>query len=154
MRKGRGSWSPDERRCEGELDGPAWELELEVIAPPFRTPRPLLRPVASSQPDGRWAHVLAAEVPGLPPLSQHGSDRGGPGLPLARSSSDGTAWRVGPWSVDAAPSSFLHVPSTDVDGSTVHCYHSPAATLTGPGLDTAGVSYEIAARERLPELEP
>ncbi len=108
----------------------------------------------ASLPDGRWAHVLAAKVPGLPPLAQHGSDRGGPGLPLARSSSDGTAWRVGPWSVDAAPSSFVHVPYRDVDGSTVHCYHSPAATLSGPGLDTAGVSYEIAARQRLPELEP
>ena len=197
VRKGRGSWLLDERRCRGELDGLAWELELEQIAPSFRTPRPLLRPVASSQletwpallvsgtigrhtiqgasghrarlwgrrlltrwrwahaslPDGRWAHVLAPKVPGLPPLAQHGSDRGGPGLPFARSSSEGTAWRVGPWSVDAPPTSFVRVDYTDVDGSTLHCYHSPAATLSGPGLEVSGASYEIAGRERLRELE-
>lgn len=150
IRTGRGRWTLEAGRAAGELDGLTWELELEELRPPFRSPRPLLRPVASSQletwpallvsgrigertldqapghrarlwgrrlaqhwrwahsslPDGRWAHALAAKLPGLPVLTQHGS------------------------------------------------YHSPSARLTGPNLTTDTASYEIASRVLLPELEP
>jgi len=41
-----------------------------------------------------------------------------------------------------------------VDGSEVYCYHSPQAQLTAPGFTTEVASYEIATRQRLPELEP
>ena len=198
VRQGRGTWLLERGRAAGELDGLSWELELEELAPPFRSPRPALRPVASSQletwpallvsgaignrtlarapghrarlrgrrlarhwrwahaslSDGRWAHVLAAKLPGLPVLAQHGDDRGGPGLPLARSSAAGTAWTVGPYSVEADPASFVRLTYRDTDGSEVHCYHSPRAVLNGPGLTVGDASYEIASRERMPQLEP
>jgi hypothetical protein len=197
VRTGRGRWLLDSGRAAGELDGLAWDLELHELAPPFHTPHPLLRPVASSQlrtwpalavsgtigertlerapghraqlqgrrlaqrwrwahaslPDGRWAHALAAKLPGLPELAQHGSERGGPGLPLARSSAAGTAWTVGPYEVDADPASFVRLDYRDTDGSAVHCYHSARASLAGPGIASADASYEIASRVRLPELE-
>ena len=38
-----------------------------------------------STADGRWVHLLSAKVPGLPRLSQHATEQGGPGFPLARS---------------------------------------------------------------------
>ena len=198
VRTGRGRWALEPGRAAGELEGLTWELELEELRPRFRSPHPLLRPVASSQletwpallvsgrigdrtldhvpghrarlwgrrlaqhwrwahaslPDGGWAHALAAKLPGLPVLAQHGSELGGPGLPLARHATDGTAWRVGPYAVDADPASFVRLTYRDVDGSDVYCYHSPTARLTGPGLTTDVASYEIASRELLPELEP
>ncbi len=197
IRKGRGTWSLDERHAAGHLDGLSWELELEELAPAFHSPRPLLRPVASSQletwpallvsgtigertlerapghrarlwgrrlaqhwrwahaslPDGTWAHALGAKLPGLPVLSQHGSDRAAPGFPLARSTKEGTHWHIGPYSIDADPSSFVRLTYRDTDGSEVYCYHSPAATLVGAGIHADDASYEIASRKRLPELE-
>ena len=108
----------------------------------------------ASLPDGRWAHALAAKLPGLPELAQHGSERGGPGLPLARSSAAGTAWTIGPYAIDADPASFVRLDYRDADGSAVHCYHSPRARLAGPGIASADASYELASRVRLPELEP
>ena len=39
----------------------------------------------ASTPDGRWVHLLTAEAPPLPRLAQHGTERGGPGIPIARS---------------------------------------------------------------------
>jgi hypothetical protein len=197
VRRGRGAWFLDKRRAAGSLDDLSWELELEELVPPFRTPRPLLRPVASSHletwpvvlvsgrlgdrslerapghrarlwgrrlaqhwrwahaslPDGRWAHALAAKVPGLPPLAQHASEQGGPGMPIARSRHTGTAWSIGPYSVAADPASFVRLTYHDSDGSEVYCYHSPAATLTGQGLSVHDASYEIASRALIPELE-
>jgi hypothetical protein len=197
VRTGRGTWLLEEGRAAGELDGLEWEIELEDLAPPFRTPGRALRPIASSQletwpallasghvggvavdrapghrarhwgrrlaqrwrwahatvADGRWAHALAVKVPGLPPLAQHGGHRGAPGPPLSRSHEDDTAWRIGPYAVEADPASFVRLTYHDGDGSELHCYHSPAASLSGPGLSVGNASYEIAARHRLPELE-
>lgn len=197
VRKGRGDWLLEPARARGSLDGLAWDLELVELAPPFRSPRPLLRPVASSQletwpallisgtigerkleqapghrarlwgrrlarhwrwthatlPDGRWTHALAAKLPGLPVLAQHGSHQGGPGFPLARSAVTGTSWRVGPYTVDADPATFIGLTYRDVDGSAVYCYHSPSGTLRGRGIAATDASYEIASREPLPGLE-
>jgi hypothetical protein len=197
IRKGRGTWLLDERRAVGELEGLSWELELEELAPGFRSPQPLLRPVASTQlqtwpallvsgtigertverapghrarlwgrrlarrwrwahaslPEGRWAHALAAKVPGLPALSQHGSDRAAPRFGLARTTEQGTRWSIGPYSIDADPSSFVRLTYRDRDGFELYCYHSPAATLDGAGIRADDASYEIASRRRLPELE-
>lgn len=104
VRQGRGAWLLERGRAAGELDGLSWELELEELAPAFRSPRPVLRPVASS--------------------------------------------------VDADPASFVRLTYRDTDGSEVHFYHSPRARLNGPDLAVGDAAYEIASRERMPELEP
>ena len=197
VRKGRGAWLLDERRAAGELDGLVWDLQLTELAPPFRSPRPFLRPLASSHletwpallvtgslgdrrldgvpghrarlwgrrqaenwrwahatlPDGRWAHALAAKVAGLPTLTQHGSDRGGPGLPISRSTREGTSVRIGPYAVDAEPSSFIGLTYRDPDGSERYCYHSEVAHLRGPGIDVDNAAFEIAGRDKIDGLE-
>jgi hypothetical protein len=63
VRRGRGSWLLERTRAVGELDGLAWELEFAELAPPFRTPQPLLRPVASTQLE-TWPALLVSGVVG------------------------------------------------------------------------------------------
>jgi hypothetical protein len=174
----------------GELDGVDWELGADDLAPPFRSPHPLLRGLASTQMavqpaqlytgrvgdvefrrapghaarlwgsrhaeswgwahasdgDGRWTHLLTATLPRLPRLSQHGSDRGAPGLPLARGHVEPPLVRVGPYEVEAEPASFVGLRYTDTDGSTIWCYHSEEAR----GLPVANAVMEIATREPIP----
>ena len=60
VRTGRAErWALSADRAEGELDGLAWELRLEELAPPFRTPHPALRAVASSHLE-TWPAVLVS----------------------------------------------------------------------------------------------
>jgi hypothetical protein len=171
----------------GELDGVTWELEVEEIAPPFRSPHRLLRRLSpsgletwpalrvsgrvgdrvfdraaghracvwgprharswgwahGSTSDGRWVHLLTADVAGLPRLSQHASDRGGPGVPLARARVEPGRVQVGPWVAEAPLDSFLEVTYHDPDGSPVTCLHSEQGRLRGPGLELADVAVEL-----------
>ncbi len=177
-------WLLSATRAEGEVGGLAWELELEELAPSFRSPHAALRPLASSHletwpallvsgrigervlspvpghrarlwgrrqasawawahgsdPDGRWAHLLAAKVPGLPWLAQYGSDRHPPGLPLARRSVDGTRVRVGALEVEAAGT-----PVTVTYGGGATVRHWQPATLTGPDARFDAAAMEIAS---------
>lgn len=170
----------------GEVEGIGWELELEELAPPFRSPHRLVRRLTpsgietwpalrvsgrigdrvfdgaaghrarvwgarharswgwahGSTTDGRWVHLLSAKVAGLPRLSQHASDRGGPGIPLARAHVEAGTVQVGPWVAEAPVDSFLEVTYHDPDGSPVTCLHSERATLRGPGLELTDVALE------------
>jgi hypothetical protein len=152
----------------GEVDGVAWELELEELAPPFRSPHRAVRGLApsgietwpalrvrgrvgdrsfgdtpghrarlwgrqypkswgwahGSTLDGRWIHLLTARVGGLPRLSQHATERGGPGLPFARAAVAPGRVRVGPYVAEAPPDSFVEVEYADPDGTPVRCLHS------------------------------
>ena len=190
VRKGTASsWLLSATRAEGELDGLAWELELEELAPSFRTPHPALRRVASSHletwpallvsgrigdrvldglpghrarlwgrrgarawawapgsdAEGRWAHLLAAKVPGLPWVAQHGTDRRPPGLPVARRSVVGIQVRVGPLQVEASGEL---VELAYPDGVTVR--HWQPVTLTGPDATFASAAMELASATRAP----
>jgi hypothetical protein len=178
------SWLLSATRAEGELDDLAWELTLEELAPPFRTPHPALRPVASSHletwpallvsgrigertldgvpghrarlwgrrgarawawahgsdADGRWAHLLAAKVPGLPWVAQYATDLRPPGLPLARRSVDGTRVRIGPLRVEAAGE---EVELAYPEGVTVR--HWQPVTLSGPDASFEAAALELAS---------
>jgi hypothetical protein len=56
------SWLLSANRAEGELDGLAWELELEELARPFHSPHPLPRRVASSQLETWPALVVSGRI--------------------------------------------------------------------------------------------
>ncbi len=171
----------------GEVDGVGWELEVEEVAAPFRSPHRALRRLVpsgletwpalrvsgrvgertldgaaghrarvwgprharswgwahGSTSDGRWVHLLSAKVAGLPRLSQHASDRGGPGLPLARARVDPGRVQVGPWVAEAPLGSFLEVTYHDPDGSPVTCLHSEQGRLRGPDLELGDVAVEL-----------
>jgi hypothetical protein len=99
----------------------------------------------ASDAHGRWVHLLTVDAPPLPRLSQHASHRGGPGLPLARASVDGTCLRVGPYEVAAPADTFLGIEYLDTDGSSVWCYHSEAASI-----DSMPAAMEIATRAPVP----
>ena len=101
----------------------------------------------ASTADGRWAHLLTASAPPLPRVSQHATQAGGPGLPVARGSVDGTRITVGKYAVDAPPESFVGLRYLDTDGSHLWCYHSERGRLRGPGADFDGAAMEIAVRE-------
>jgi hypothetical protein len=180
----------DNTILRGQLGGISWDLSAEDLAPPLRTPHPLLRPVASTQmetqlftgrigdravvrapghsahlwgsrhartwgwahatcADGRWAHLLTATVRGLPTVSQYATNEHGPGLPFARGTVTPPTVRVGPYAVTAEPATFVGLRYLDTDGSTIWCYHSERARLTGPGFDFDGAAMEIARREPL-----
>jgi len=171
----------------GEVDGVAWELELEELAPSFRSPHRALRPLTpsgietwpalrvsgrvgdrvvdrapghrarlwgrrharrwgwahGSTADGRWVHLLSAKLHGLPALSQHASDRGGPSLPFARADIRPGRLRVGPYVVEAPPESFVEVVYHDPDGSPVTCLHSEQGRLRGAGIELTDVAMEL-----------
>jgi hypothetical protein len=171
----------------GEVDGVAWELAIEELARPFRSPHRALRRLTpsgietwpalkvsghvgdrvlegmaghrarlwgprharswgwahGSTNDGRWVHLLSAKVGGLPRLSQHASDRGGPGLPFARAHIESGRVRVGPWVAEAPLESFLEVTYHDPDGSPVACLHSERGRLRGPGVELSDVAVEV-----------
>lgn len=177
----------------GQLGGISWYLSAEDLAPPLRSPHPLLRQLASTQmetqpaqlftghigdravvrapghsahlwgsrhaqswgwahatlTDGRWAHLLTATVPGLPRVSQYATSEHGPSLPFARGTVSPPTVRVGPFTVTAEPATFIGLRYRDTDGSTIWCYHSERARLTGPGFDVEGVAMEIARREAI-----
>ena len=104
----------------------------------------------ASTADGRYVHLLTASAPPLPRVSQYATERRRPGLPLARGSVAPPAVTVGPYTVEADPTTFVGLEYTDTDGSSVWCYHSEAGRLRGPGVDLDGAAMEIAVRERLP----
>lgn len=177
------SWHLSSARAEGRLEDFAWELELEELAPPFRSPHPALRPLASSHletwpallvtgrigdrdvsrvpghrarlwgrraaqawawahgsdADGRWAHLLAAKVPGLPWLAQHGTDRRPPGLPIASRRIDGLRVRVGTLEVEAAGE-----PVTLAYDTGVTVRHWQPVTLAGPDARFETAAMELA----------
>ena len=95
----------------------------------------------ASSADGRWVHLLSAAAPPLPRVSQHASERHGPGLPLARAAVSGASVRVGPYTASADPASFVGLRYLDTDGSTIWCYHSEEARVG----DLVG-AMEIATR--------
>jgi hypothetical protein len=174
---------------EGEVDGLDWDLRIEELAPPFRSPHPLLRRLTpagietwpalrvsgrigerafdrapghrarvwgkrhaqswcwahGSTADGRWTQLLSAKVAGLPRLSQHATERGGPSFPVERSERGETGFRVGHYVVDAPQESFLGVQYHDPDGSPVTCLHSERGHLRGPGVELREVAVELGA---------
>ena len=95
----------------------------------------------ASTADGRWTHLLSASAPPLPRVSQHASERGGPGLPLARASIGEASFSVGGVEAAADPRSFVGLRYVDTDGSTIWCYHSEEARI-----GDLGGAMEIAAR--------
>ena len=97
--------------------------------------------------DGRWAHLLTATVRGLPRVSQYATSEDGPSLPFVRGTVTPPTIRVGPFAVTAEPATFIGLRYRDTDGSTIWCYHSERARLTGPGFDVDGAAMEIARRE-------
>jgi hypothetical protein len=171
----------------GEVDGLDWELAIEELAPPFRSPHRALRRLTpagietwpalrvsgrvgdrafarapghrarvwgkrhaqawgwahGSTADGHWAQLLSAKVSGLPRLSQHATERGGPGLPFARAALGETGFRVGRYVVDAPAESFLRVQYHDPDGTPVLCRHSEEGRLRGPDVDLRDVAVEL-----------
>jgi hypothetical protein len=171
----------------GEVDGVFWELEVEELAPPFRTPHRALRRLTpsgmetwpalrvsgrvgeqrfeaapghrarlwgqrhnrswgwahGSTADGRWVHLLSVRPSGLPRLSQYASDRGRPGLPIARAELRSESVRVGPFVAEAPAASFLEVTYHDPDGSPVTCLHSEQGRIRGAGVELADVALEL-----------
>jgi hypothetical protein len=171
----------------GEVDGVSWELELEELAPAFRTPHRVVRRLTpsgmetwpalrvsgrvgeqrfdgapghrarlwgprhnrrwgwahGSTTDGCWVHLLSLRPAGLPHMSQYASDRGGPGLPLARAELTDRSVRVGPFVADAPAASFLEVTYHDPDGSPVTCLHSEQGRLRGAGVELADAALEL-----------
>ena len=101
----------------------------------------------ASTADGRWVHLLTASAPPLPRVSQYATDQRAPGLPLARGRVEPPRVSVGPYVVDAPPSSFIGLRYLDTDGSDIWCYHSEAAHLRGRGSDFSRAAMEIATRE-------
>jgi hypothetical protein len=93
--------------------------------------------------DGRWRHVLTATLPHLRRLSQHARDGRPPGLPFARGTVEPPVVRVGPYTVEADPETFVGLRYTDTDGSTLWCYHSEWAR----GLGIADAALELAVGE-------
>jgi hypothetical protein len=98
----------------------------------------------ASDADGRWAQLLTVVAPPFPRLSHVASDRGGPGLPIARGAVDPPRVRVGNTVVEAPPESFLGLEYLDTDGSSVWCFHSEEARL-----GSMPAAMEIATREPL-----
>jgi len=171
----------------GEIDGVPWELEVEELAPPFRTPHRALRRLTpsgmetwpalkvsgrvgeqrfdaapghrarvwgarhnrswgwahGSTSDGRWVQLLTVRPAGLPRLSQHATDRAGPGLPLARAELTGRSVRVGPFVAEAPADSFLEVTYHDPDGSPVTCLHSEQGVIRGAGIELSDAAVEL-----------
>jgi hypothetical protein len=101
----------------------------------------------ASTADGRWAHLLTALAPPLPRLAQHATEKGGPGLPLARGRVDPPSVAVGPYVVDAPVETFVGLRYLDTDGSHIWCYHSERGHLRGDAVDYDGAAFEIAVRE-------
>lgn len=104
----------------------------------------------ASTADGRWAHLLTALAPPLPRAAQHATERGGPGIPIARSRVQPPSVVVGPYVVDAPPETFIGLRYLDTDGSDVWCYHSERGHLRGAGIDMRGAAMEIAVRGPIP----
>ena len=98
--------------------------------------------------DGRWVQLLSAKVAGPPRLSQHATDRGGPGFPIAKAEQGATGFTIGPFSVEAPASSFLCVDYQDPDGGPVTCLHSEEGHLRGPGVDFRDVAVELGGGGR------
>ena len=87
----------------------------------------------ASLPDGRWADLLSAKVPGLPRLSFWATHEGGG---LGR----------GGLAVDPAGAPAVTVTYRDPDGSTRICRHWEHARLRGRGLDVAAAALELGGR--------
>jgi len=100
----------------------------------------------ASTADGRWAHLLTVLAPPLPRASQHATERGGPGFPIARSRVEPPRVTVGPYVVDAPSETFIGLRYLDTDGSDLWCYHSERGHLRGAGIDMPGAAMEIAVR--------
>lgn len=101
----------------------------------------------ASTADGRWAHLLTASAPPLPRVAQHATERGGPGLPVARSRVEPGRVTVGPYVVEAPVETFVGLRYLDTDGSDLWCYHSERAHLYGQGVDLRDAAMEIAVRD-------
>jgi hypothetical protein len=101
----------------------------------------------ASTADGRWTHLLSADAPPLPRVAQHATERGGPGIPIARSRVEPPRVAVGPYVVDAPVESFIGLRYLDTDGSQIWCYHSERGHLRGGDVDLKGAALEIAVRE-------
>jgi hypothetical protein len=99
-----------------------------------------------SDADGRFVHVLTAKSPPLPRVSQHATERGGPGVPIARAHVAPPRFTVGPYTLEAAPETFVRLEYLDTDGSSLWCYHSENGRLTGGGLALDGVAMELGTR--------
>ena len=98
--------------------------------------------------DGRWLELLTAKVPRLPEISQVADRRR---TRFARATVDGGTWRIGGYEVRADPDDVAGVTYRDPDGTPLYCYHAERARLTGPGVDVADASFELATRDKLPQ---
>jgi hypothetical protein len=84
--------------------------------------------------------VLAAKVPGLPWVAQHGTNESPPGLPLARHTVSGTHVRIGPFEVAAGGE---EVELVYPDGAAVR--HWQPVTLSGPDARFDAAAMELAS---------
>lgn len=104
-------------------------------------------------PDGRWVEGLVAEVPHLPQIALHSSERGAAnGLPaLFRTRREIAPGRVvvGPYVVEASRDDFVGVTYRDPDGAEVFCYHAEKAILRGPDGEVRDVALEFGSREKV-----
>ena len=106
----------------------------------------------ASSLNGDWATLLTAVVPPLPRMSVAGNSKRPPGLPLHRGSvaADPPLVRVGRYRAEAPADSFFGLEYRDTDGTSLWCYHSEHARLSGPKLSVEGAAMEIAVREPIP----
>ena len=104
-------------------------------------------------PDGRWAEGLVAEVPRMPQVALHASERGAVngGTRIFRTPRELAPGRlrVGPYTVEAPPEDFVGVTYRDPDGSEVFCYHTERGRVTGGGVETDEAALEFGTREKL-----
>ena len=104
-------------------------------------------------PAGRWIEGLVVEVPHLPQLTLHASERGAAnGLAaLVRTHAELAPGRVavGPYVVEAARDEFVGVTYRDPDGTEAYCYHAEKAVLRGPDGEVHDVALELGSREKV-----
>ena len=102
---------------------------------------------------GRWIEGLVAEVPRLPRLALHASERGAAnGLAsLVRTRAELAPGRVlvGPYVVEASRDDFVGVTYHDPDGAEVFCHHAEKAVLRGPDGEARDVALEFGSRARV-----